>query len=403
MSQNDSIDRRNFLAGSVAGVAGCALSGRAMAGPAAKKVRYGIVGAGNRGLNTHLRIVKKYLSDTVEVGAICDITPANLQVAVEASSGAKGYSDYKKMIAEERQLDAVIVVVPNFVHADVAVAALQAGKHVLCEKPMAIHLAEADRMIQAAQKSHCVLQVGQQSRYSIVYEQMAKLIRDKAIGDLEYVSAALFRGDWNPRSWRYKDPATGQETNWRFLTKCAGSSLLEDGIHELDVIHWLVGAHPTRIQATGGNNVFKDRETIDNAGLLIDFSNGVRCAFAYTVFTPGVQNSRGMRLFGSKAEMTVEGSRGESEIVIRPYRGQPERIPAPRIRPEEASFKDQAGGVDADIETLRLHKAFVASTANKAPVFADGKVGKDAIHISLAAERSLRTGQVISWEKEAGI
>ena len=402
MPRNDMMDRRNFLAGSVAGVAGYALSGQAQGGPAGKKVRYGIVGTGNRGRNAHLRIVTRYVPEA-EVVALCDTTKENLKPALEAAPGAKGYEDYKKMLASEPSLDAVIVVVPNFLHADVTVAALQAGKHVLVEKPMAIHLAEADRMIQAAEKNRRVLVVGQQSRYSLLYERMAKLIREGAIGELEYVYAALFRGDWNPASWRYKDPATGKETNWRFLTKTAGSALLEDGIHELDVIHWLVGAHPTRIQANGGNNVFKDRETIDNAGLLIDFSNGVRCTFGYTIFTPGVPNGRFTRLFGSKAEMTTEGSKGEAEIVIRPYRGQLERIPVPRLRPDEASFKEQAGGVDADVETLRLHKAFVASIVGNAPVFADGKVGRDAIHISLAAERSVRTGQVIPWTQEAGI
>jgi predicted dehydrogenase len=399
MSDSNLIDRRNFLAGAVAGVAGYALNGQAQA---AKKVRYAIVGTGNRGRTAHLPLVREYVPE-VEVVALCDITKENLQRALEAAPGARGYEDYKQMIAQEKNLDAVIVVVPNFLHAEVAVAAMQAGKHVLCEKPMAIHLADADRMIQAAQKNHRVLQIGQQMRQGVVYESMAKLIREKAIGDLEYIQASLFRGDWNPRSWRYKDPATGKETNWRFLTKCAGSSLMEDGIHELDVIHWLVGADPTRIQAQGGNNVFKDRETIDNAGLLIEFSNQVRCTFAYTVFTE-VSAGRSFRLFGSKAEMTVEGAREQAEIVIRPYRrGQPQRIPVPRVRPEEASFKEHPGGVDADIETVRAHRAFVASIVNNAPVFADGLVGRDAIHISLAAEHSLRTGQIIPWTQEAGL
>jgi predicted dehydrogenase len=411
MSTNSKLDRRKFMINSAAGVAGLALAGRAEgAAPESKKVKYGIVGLGNRGRNTHLRIANAYLPD-VEVTALCDITSDNLHQALASTPGARGYDDYHKLLETEKDLDAVIVAVPNFLHADVTLAALNAGKHVLVEKPMALHLADADRMIQAAEANHRVLQVGLQSRYSIVFKQMNQLIKDGSIGDLQYIQGNLFRGDWNPHSWRYKDPATGKETNWRFLTQCAGSALLEDGIHELDVIHWLAGADPSRVQATGGNNIFKDRETIDNAGLLIDYSNGVRVTFSYTIFSPGVPDNRAVRLLGSKGEMTwgigaaeeLRGT-GNTEIVMTPYRGQAQKTLVPRLTADEqALWKEHAGGVSTDIESLREHKAFISSIQQGTPVFATGQVGKDAIHISLAAERSVRSGRIFNWNEESDI
>jgi predicted dehydrogenase len=404
----EDIDRRKFFTRSAAALALKKTADAAQGRTAAKKVKYGIVGAGNRGRNTHVRIATHYLPE-VEVAAICDITKENLDQALSAAPGAKGYDDYHKMIESESQLDAVIVAVPNFLHAEVTMAALKAGKHVLVEKPMAIHLADADRMMQEAHNNHRVLQVGLQARYGTVYEQMVKLIKDGAIGEIELVQANLFRGDWNPRSWRYRDPATGKETNWRFLTKCAGSSLLEDGIHELDSILWLVGSTPTLVEARGGNNVFKDRETIDNALLTIEFASGARCSFSYTVFTPGVSDLRAFRFFGSKGEMSLgiglaEEMRGtgKSTVAVERYRGRPERIPVPRLTSEEeASWKEEAGAVSTDVESLREHKKFLASILDNAPVFADGQVGKNAIHVSLAAERSLRTGQTLVWSNES--
>ena len=122
------------------------------------------------------------------------------------------------MIESEKGIDAYIVAVPNFLHADVTVAALNAGKHVLTEKPMANHLADADRMMRAAKAHKRLLQVGLQSRYGTVYKKMIQLMKDGAIGDLEYVQGNLYRGDWNPHSWKYRDPRTEVETNWRFLT-----------------------------------------------------------------------------------------------------------------------------------------------------------------------------------------
>ncbi len=405
------MDRRKFMLRGAAGIAAYALPGSAEArAQEDKKVVYGIVGAGNRGRNTHLRIANKYLPE-VQVAAICDITKANLDQALADTPGAKGYDDYHKMIETEKGIDAIIVAVPNFLHAEVTVAALNAGKHVLVEKPMAIHMADADRMIEAARRNHRVLQVGQQSRYGTVYEKMIQLVKDGEIGDLEYIVGNLYRGDWNPHSWKYKDTQTGVETNWRFLTHCAGSALLEDGIHELDVIHWVAGAEPSTVQAIGGNNVLKDRQTIDNAGLLINFSNGLRCVFSYTIYSPGVPDNRTLRLLGTKGEMTwgigtAEEMRGtgNAEIVVIPYSGKAEKVVVPRLTPEErASWHEEAGGVSTDVESLREHIAFLASVTKGAPVFADGQVGKDAAHISLAAERSLRTGRVFPWSEESAI
>lgn len=379
-----------------------ALSGAAMARGAetGKKLRYGVVGSGNRSRGNHLPILRDYVPE-VEIAAICDITPESLAQGLTLCPGAKGYSDYREMLAQETNLDAVLVVVPSYVHAEITIAALNAGKHVLVEKPMALSLADADRMTEAASRNKRVLQVGQQMRYSQAYAKMRELIQQGEIGDLSYVFGSLFRGDWNPASWKYTDPATGKKINWRFLTKTAGSSLLEDGIHELDVIHWLVDSDPVRIQATGGNKVLLNRETIDHAGLLVEFQNGSQLTFGYTVFSRGLPEARVMRLIGSKAEMQLEGTRDAQVIVIHPFQGQPTRIPVRIEKPEPVA--GAARPRTPDVDTYREHKAFAHSIMEGTPVFASAQVGKDAIHISLAAERSLRKNRIFEWQNEAEI
>ncbi len=394
------VSRRNFLVGGMAGAAGLALPSGLQGLPSpTTKLRYGVVGSGNRSRNGHLPILRDYFPE-VEIVALCDITREALKEGLRVCGGSTaGYTDYAKMLAEHPELDAVLVIVPNYLHAEMTARALEAGKHVLVEKPMAIHLADADRMIEAAKRHQRVLMVGFQLRYASAYHRMAELIRQGAIGDLEYVFAALFRGDWNPKSWRYTDAKTGQSISWRFLTLTAGSSLLEDGIHELDIIHWLVGAEPRRIEAQGGNNVYRNRQTIDHAGVLIEFANDVRCNFAFTLFTPDLPNERMIRFLGSRAEMELENEGPGQQIVIRTYGGKTERIPVPYLQPEEEKF--WKGDIDdLDIETYRLHKAFIESITSGVQPFSDGKIGRVAIHISLAAERSLRAGSVLRWEEE---
>ncbi len=396
MNKQESIGRREFLMGMAGSVAAVRLSHAAGRESVSKKLRYGVVGSGLRSRSAHLPILKRYFPN-VEIVALCDITPENLQEGLRICGPAtKGYLFHQEMLEKHPELDAVIVVVPDFKHADVTVDALEAGKHVLCEKPIATHLADADRMIGTAQRKKLILQIGQQMRYTPVFEQAAKLVQQGRIGTLECIFGSLFRGDWNPRSWKYTNPVTGVRSNWRFLTYCEGSSLLEDGIHELDVIHWLVGVEPVRIEATGGNNIFKDRQTIDHAGLLIDFEGGAKCNFAFTLFTPGI--GRTMEFYGSTGQLRIE----KSDIFIRPYRGRPERMTVPSGGPPAYEEGGRIHHIEAG--TYNEHQAFIHSIVTGAPPFADGKVGRDAAHISLAAEHSLRNGgKPVAWNDEEGL
>jgi predicted dehydrogenase len=373
-----------------------------------RKWKFGVVGTGYRARGWHLPLLRDYFPE-VEVVALCDITPENLQAGLKVyGKPAAAYSDYHKMLAEHPELDAMVVATPNFLHAPVAIAALEAGKHVLTEKPIATHVADATKMIETAKEHQRILAVGFEMRYYPLFHRMSDLLGQGAIGDLELVFASLFRGDWNPRSWKYTDPQTGASTNWRFLTYTAGCSLMEDGIHELDVIHWLVNSPPKLIQAQGGNNVFRDRETIDNAGLLIEFANNVRCNFGFSLFTPGAKDGRVLRLFGSKGEMTYRQESDGQSVVVTPYRGAAERIQVPYFQPDEESVWNdlskrrnmEAQSADEEISTYRLHRDFLKSLESGATPFADGAGGRDAIHIALAAEHSLRTGQIVPWDSK---
>jgi len=408
MKIEQTITRRGFLEGTLAGASGWALTqtnpSRASANP--RHWKFGVVGTGARARGAHLPILRDYFPE-VEVVALCDITPENLQEGRKVyGKAAAGYSDYQQMFSEHPEMDAVVVVVPNFLHAPVTIAALEAGKHVLTEKPIATHVADATKMIETAKRQQRILEVGFEMRYSLLFHRMADLLSQGANGDLELVFAALFRGDWNPRSWKYTDPRTGVSTNWRFLTYTAGCSLMEDGIHELDVIRWLVNSQPKRIQAQGGNNLYRDRETVDNAGLLIEFANQVRCNFGFSLFTPGTPDGLVMRFYGSRGEMTFRREMEAQYVVLNPYRGKTESIAVPYYEPgEEAVWNDllrrrpsDPMSNDNEISTYRVHREFLKSLETGAPPFSDGQVGRDAIHLALAAEYSLRRGQIVAWE-----
>ena len=230
-------DRRSFLIN--AGVSALAAGATALNAQTEKPIRIAIVGSGHRAW-AHLAILKAL--PQYQVVAIADPTPANLDRGASLAPGAKTYSDYKKLLAERNDIDAVVVITPSFLHSEVTVAAFAHGYPVLCEKPMATSVDDANKMIEASKKAGKPLYIGFQKRLVPVTKKMYDLARAGEVGQIEFISANLFRGDWNPESWKYTDPKTGVATNWRYLTHTEGSAILEDGIHEIDSLNWIINA-----------------------------------------------------------------------------------------------------------------------------------------------------------------
>ena len=376
-------NRRRFLLSATA---------TALSGQTKKKLRLAIVGAGHRSW-AHIEVLKAI--PDFEIVAMADPTPGNIDHAASLAGGKPAlYFDYKKLLAEQKDLDGVIVITPNFLHADVTIAALSRGVNVLCEKPMATSVEDANRMIVAAAKNDKILQIGQQSRYNPLYTKMLQLVRDGSIGDIKFVNGNIYRGDWYAKSWRYMDPKTHVATNWRYLTHTAGSSLMEDGIHEIDVLHWMINAKVARIYASGGNNVLKQRETIDHAGIVIDYENGVKFTFNFCLFAQNAGPvARLMVLAGAKGilETTTERNR----LSIWREGAKPEWIDAAGSAPNAINARES--GPDQDIGTYREYLAFANSIRTGEKPMVSGEVGKEAIKISLLAEKSLRERRIVTW------
>jgi predicted dehydrogenase len=379
-----STDRRRFLLGATA---------TALSAQTKKKLRLAIVGAGHRSW-AHIEVLKAI--PDFEIVALADPTAENIDHAASLVGGKPAlYSDYKKLLAEQKDLDGVIVITPNFLHAEVTVVALSHGVNVLSEKPMATSVEDANRMIAAAAKNGKILQIGQQNRYNPLYVKMVQLVREGRIGDVEFVNGNIYRGDWYAKSWRYTDPKTNVATNWRYLTHTAGSSLMEDGLHEIDVLHWMINAKVARVYASGGNNVLKQRETIDHAGIVIDYENGVKFTFNFCLYgqSAGAPVARLMVLAGTQGIMQTTSER--NKVSIRKQGAKEQSIDAGGSAPGAITARES--GPDQDTGTYREYLAFANSIRTGEKPLVSGDVGKDAIKISLLAEKSLRERRIMTW------
>ena len=153
------------------------------------------------------------------------------------------------------------------------------------------------------------------------------------IGQVQMVNYSEYRGDWNPATWLYPDPATGQKISWRRLSKTAGSTELEFSIHALAMVTNMVKSPLVRVAASGGVVHYKDgRDTRDVVGILADFANGARLSYTFNLFAQGVHES--LTVVGDKGTLqrssrggltsTIGGKQEEVKIEVNLPPGTPE-------------------------------------------------------------------------------
>jgi myo-inositol 2-dehydrogenase / D-chiro-inositol 1-dehydrogenase len=201
-------------------------------------VRFGLIGYGLWGRH-HARAIVGAAG--AELAAIACRTEATAATAAQDFPGVPVLRDYRELLARA-DIDAVDVVVPNALHAEVGVAALEAGKDVLVEKPLAPTLADCDRLIAAAARAGRVLTVGHELRLSPQWGAIKRLIDDGDLGDVRSAIVTLFRFPYRPGSggWRYE---AGQIGSW----------IMEELVHHFDLLLWYFAGHgaPVAVSAVG--------------------------------------------------------------------------------------------------------------------------------------------------------
>ena len=151
----------------------------------AKIIRVGIIGCGGIANGKHMRSLAKVAD--CEMVAFCDIIPERAEKALAdfGAPGAKAYTDYKELL-KDPTIDVVHVCTPNRSHSFITVDALEAGKHVMCEKPMAINSAEAKKMLDAAKRTGKKLSIGYQTRFRDDSQYLKQEVEDGTFGDIYY-------------------------------------------------------------------------------------------------------------------------------------------------------------------------------------------------------------------------
>ena len=220
-------------------------------------IHVGIAGCGKIAQVRHLPEFRDHPS--AQVFGLYDLN-RDRACALAEQYYAKAYETFESMLADP-QIDAVSICTANAVHADMAVAALKAGKHVLCEKPMATSLPDCERMVQAARDSGKTLMIGQNQRLAPAHVKARELIGQGAIGKLLTFTTAFRHG--GPETWTV-DPGS----NWFFDKARAVMGAMADlGIHKTDLIQFLTGQRVMSVQASLGT---LDKKYADGSPIGVD-------------------------------------------------------------------------------------------------------------------------------------
>jgi predicted dehydrogenase len=201
-----------------------------------KKLKIGIIGTG--GISQVHMTGYATMPDLCELVAFCDLIPERAEKASKDFGPGKVYTDYRELL-KDKEIDAVSVTTPNIAHVQLTVDALNAGKHVICEKPLGMNAAECKRMCAAAKQSGKMLQVGLQNRFTASCRFMKDYIDSGAMGDIYYARAQALRRRGVPGWGVFIDKA-----------QQGGGPLIDIGVHILDFTLFLMG-YPKPISASG--------------------------------------------------------------------------------------------------------------------------------------------------------
>ena len=273
------------------------------------EIKLGVIGLGGIA-QKHLEAFKKMKG--VHISALCTKSQSNLALQSEKWGVPGGYTDYREMLSSA-DMDAVVVCTPPYLHKPISIAALDAGKHVLCEKPPAINASEALEMQQAADRNRRLLMYGFMFRFSQKHRIAKELCLGGELGKLYFMRSETMRRCSAPGGWFQQKSFSG------------GGPVMDFGIHSLDLAIYLMGeVSPVRVYSKVFKNIENMKEVKDWTGnafgkevneisdveemsvALISFDNGVDLLFSVSNNAHIKQDYKTIEILGTKGGLIVD-------------------------------------------------------------------------------------------------
>lgn len=357
-------------------------------------IRYGIVGTGMMGCE-HIRNIR--LIPGAQITAIADPVEASLGWA-DASLGDERPARFRSAgeLAEQGEIDAVVIASPNNTHRDVLAPLFERGVAILCEKPLATTLADARWIVEQAEGRAAPFWTGMEYRYMPPVAAFVRQVHDGRVGALRMVSMREHRFPFLPKVG-----------DWNRFSRNTGGTMVEKCCHFFDLMRLITRSEAVRVYCSGAMDVnHRDEryggetpDILDNSFTVVDFADGTRAMLDLCMFAEGVEHQEEISATGDKARLDVLVPPGD--LIFSPrtgFRG-PKQVERTPVAVDEAAMA--AGSHHG--ATFHQHEAFARAVRGEGPVEVSARDGLRAVAIGTAAEISAREKRVVTLaEIEAG-
>lgn len=347
-------------------------------------MKYAIIGCGRIATNH----VKAVLNNDFEFVAACDVLPERIEELLakhdlQSDDSIARYLDYRLMLAEHPEIDLIAIATESGKHAEIAFDCIDAKKHVIIEKPMAMSMADANEIIARSKKAGVVVSACHQNRFNVAVSKTRQAMDEGRFGKLSHGSVHV---RWNRNIDYYK------QAPWRGTWEQDGGCLMNQCIHGIDLLRWLMGDEVIEVFGTTSRNFHDYIEAEDIGMAVVKFANGAIGTIegSTNVFPRNLEET--LYLFGETGTVKIGGTSTNNLDVW-------DFADATAQDEENKGLKEATSNVYGNGHTLLYADVAEAIAEGRAP-YVDAVAGRNALEIVLAIYKSAKEGGPVSLPLE---
>lgn len=343
-------------------------------------MRYALIGCGRISTNH----IKAAVNNKLEIVAVCDIIPEHMDAVLDKhglkeNATIKRYTDYKKLV-DELKPDLVSIATESGLHGEIAIYCIEQGVNVIIEKPMAMSLAEADKIIELAEKNNVKVSACHQNRFNIAVQEMRRALDAGRFGKLSHGSIHV---RWN-RNQEYYTQAP-----WRGTWAQDGGALMNQCIHGIDLLRWMMGDEVESVYGVTKQQFHYYLEAEDIGMAVVKFKNGAVATIEGTTNVYPQNLEETLYLFGENGTVKL-GGKSTNNIDVWNFADETD------ADSKNKGLEEATSNVYGNGHTSLFADVIDAIQKNRKP-YVDAYAGRRALEMILAIYKSQKTGEIVKF------
>ncbi|WP_440321442.1 Gfo/Idh/MocA family protein [Laedolimicola sp.] len=336
-------------------------------------MKYALIGCGRIAVNH----IKAFRNNGLELVALCDLNFEHINILLaktEYDTDVQRYNDYKKMLEEHPEIEVIAIATDSGVHAEIALYCMNHGINVIVEKPMAMSMQDATKMIKTSEEKNVKLAVCHQNRFNVAVQEMRSAVEKGRFGKLSHGSINV---RWNRNKEYY------EQAPWRGKWASDGGSLMNQCIHGIDLLRWMMGDEVEEVYGVTRQQFHSYLECEDIGMAVLKFKNGAIGTIEGTVNVYPKNLEETLYLFGETGTIKLGGT-SCNNIDVWNFANSDENDRG------KAGFQEATSNVYGNGHTSLYADVIDSIKSNRKP-YVDGYAGRNALEIVLAIYKSQLT------------